>query len=311
MFIGHGLLAFALVAAAAKVAGWPADRALAVGVLAAGFGMAPDVDIVYGPVGVLGATSLLGAAEGFWTAGNLVHRAVTHSLLVGAVGTVAVTLWTRGSSPPRGVALGLMGALVGVAAVGSLLAGIVMGGFALALLVLAGIGRRLAFEGRIVGLAALVGLWTHPFGDLFTGQPPALLYPLDATVFAERVILHPDPTMHLLAALGIELTTAWLALAVLLHLRGSGLDDHLTPRAAFGATFGSVVFLLPPPTLEMSYHFVFPLLGLALGCAVGIRPSGWRTLWTRRRDRWIAALATGLAAVTLATVAYAVMYRLF
>ena len=58
MFAGHALLAFALAAGAASLAGCDADRVLAVGVLAGVFGLAPDVDILYAPVGLAGAASL-------------------------------------------------------------------------------------------------------------------------------------------------------------------------------------------------------------------------------------------------------------
>jgi len=83
MFAGHALLAFALAAGAASLAGCDADRALAVGVLAGVFGLAPDVDILYAPVGLAGAASLPTAETAFWATGNIVHRTATHSLVVG------------------------------------------------------------------------------------------------------------------------------------------------------------------------------------------------------------------------------------
>ena len=83
MFIGHGLVAFAIVAGLALLAGWDGERAFAVWLLAGAFGLAPDVDILYAPVGLIGASGLLEAEASFWAAGNAVHRGVTHSLLVG------------------------------------------------------------------------------------------------------------------------------------------------------------------------------------------------------------------------------------
>lgn len=308
MFLGHGLLAFALAAALARWAGWPVERAIAVGLLAGGFGLAPDVDMLYAPVGVLGAASLLGAADGFWTASTAVHRTVTHSVVVGAAAALAAGLWARATAPSRAAAVAIGGGSVAVAALGGPLDGLVMAAFAVAVLALAALGRHLGFAPATVGAAALLGLCTHPFGDLFTGEPPALLYPLDVTLVAERVVLHPDPTLHLLGALGLELATAWLAVGVLLWLLDRPLGEHVTPRAGLGVAFGSAAFVLPPPTLEASYHFVFPLLGTSVACALGLRPATWRALWARRRRHWLAAAVTGLAAVTLAAAAYALLY---
>ena len=84
MFVGHAALAFALVASVALARGWDADRVFAVGLLAGGFAALPDVDIAYAVVGVAGVAGgdALTLASAFWSTGNLVHRAVTHSLVL-------------------------------------------------------------------------------------------------------------------------------------------------------------------------------------------------------------------------------------
>lgn len=306
MFVGHGLLAFAVAAGVAHALGWSRERALAVGLVAGAFGLAPDVDVLYAPAGLLVSLS----PEAFWAAGNAVHRAVTHSLVVGAVAAVAAWL-LAGATSPEGYAervdrarLGagglLLAGLVAVAAaVTGPLAALVTAAFAVAVALVALAAPKLGLGPRAAGAAALVGLLTHPFGDLFTGAPPTMLYPFDAVLVAERVVLHPDPTLHLLGAMGVELATAWLALLVYLRLDGYRLREHLAGRAGLGAGYAAVAPLLVPPTLGVSYHFVFSVLAVGLVAAVASRD-------VRRRPLRVAV--TGLAAVTLAALAYAAVY---
>ena len=246
MFIGHGLVAFAIVAGLALLAGWDGERAFAVGLLAGAFGLAPDVDILYAPIGLIGASGLLEAEAGFWAAGNVVHRGMTHSLLVG-------------------------------------------------------------------GAAAAVGLLSHPFGDLFTGGPPAFLYPLDGTLVAERVVLHPDPTLHLLAVFGLEVATMWAAAVVYLHTTDRRMADYVSPHATLGVGFAVAALVLPSPTLESPYRFVFGALGIGMVSGVS-RPRQWRAVVSRpaaaERLTALDAALTALATLTTALVAYGTLYLL-
>lgn len=300
MFIGHGLLAFALVAFAAHALGWPRDRALTLAVAAGAFGLAPDVDMLYAPAGVIGASGVFDAAGDFWATGNLVHRAVTHSLVV-AVGATAA-LWTYGRARAAGVLGG--GGLVAWAylASGGLAAAVMLVFLATVFTIAGGAlhaGRAAGLRERHVLAAALFGIASHPFGDLLTGEPPALLYPLDVTLVAARPALFVDPTLNLLAPLFVELATAWLALAAYLRLHERRLLPEVSGRALLGTGYASAVLLMPPPTLEVSYHFVFSILGL------GVVTSTPRMRALRRPLR---AVATGLAAVTLAALAYTGAY---
>lgn len=311
MFVGHGLLAFALAAWAADRLGWPAERALVLGLVAGAFGLVPDVDILYAPLGLLGGVDgVLDAAAAFWSTGNVVHRAATHSLLVAVVAAPMAGLWARGTRRAKLLAAGLGAGLVAVTVPdGGLLASIAAV-FVVAVLSVAAAGRRVGLDAAPVALAALVGLLTHPFGDLFTGEPPDFLYPLDATLVAERVTLHPDPTLHLLGAFGVELATAWLAGLVYLRLTDHRLATYVTPRAALGAGYAGVALLLPPPTLETSYHFVFTALAAGAVVALGVRPRTWCALGPRTGDHQarLGVALTGLTALSLALVAYAALY---
>lgn len=317
MFVGHALLAFTLVAWTAVAAGRSRERALRLAALAAGFAALPDVDMAYAPMGLVGAsaTGAVGLAETFWRTGNAVHRTVTHSLVVGAAVAVVVVLWLASRRAPgsRGRALAAAalagtGFLVAVVAVGSgPLGGVVMALFALGVLVLAEAAGRADVGPLAGGAVALAGTTTHPFGDLFTGTPPAFLYPFDVTLFARRVVLHSDPTLHLLAAFGIELAVVWLAVFTFLWL--TDLDPGLAPEVTLGAGYAGTVLFIPAPTLELSYPFVFSVLAVsALGLVPRIRRDGGRLCATRPDP--CSALFSGLAAVTVAWAAYTVAYLL-
>jgi membrane-bound metal-dependent hydrolase YbcI (DUF457 family) len=366
VFLGHGLVAFAGAAGVASLLGYGRERALALGICAGAFALAPDVDILYAPVGLAEAASNGGdPVAGFWRGSNRIHRAVTHSLVVGSVVSLAVGCWAwalRGRRTPEGpaapavtavltfrqgpslsglaalMALSLLGGAVALALVENApLGAAVMTAFALTSLAIATLAARWGLSAREIALVALLGLSSHPFGDLFTGEPPAFLYPFDATFLAERVALHPDPTLHLLGAFGVELATFWAAALVYASLSESGLRASVDWPAVLGVGYAGAVLALPAPTLDSSYRFVLSVLGLGtvLGAVSELRswagaadssprferptPRGGRSIVTalgrvlgacRRAtlDDPFSAALTGLTAVTLALGAYTVTY---
>lgn len=302
MFIGHGLLAFALVALVADRYGMAAQRALAVGVVAGLFATLPDIDLLYGPVGLLGGVSGVGGAvQSFFETGNVVHRGPTHSILVGAAAAGGFALAARRSWFARGLAGVVLVTLV-------LLTLVVSGGLDATIVtafVLGGLGivayaRRLDVAPQLVYLTALAGLLTHPFGDLLTGTPPDFLYPLDVVALSERVSLHGDGTIHLLASFAIELAVIWFAVLVVYELTDRSFVALLDRRAVLGVAYGAAVFVFPAPTVDAASSFVVSVLSLGL---LGAVP-------TSRSDRPAAdrVLATGLTTVTLAATAFTVIY---
>lgn len=304
--VGHAALAFAIVAWLALRADFTRERALLVGITAGAFAMVPDVDMGYAIVGLAtaGSTSPSVLLDTFWDAGLTVHRGMTHSLLIGGLAAVGFGLVAyRGVTSATGVAV-----LVGMAAATAVLIGALNGGV-IGLFVIAGAAvalgaRRAGVEPRHVFGASLVGVLTHPFGDLFTGTAPTLLYPLDVRLLPTRVTLSADPTLHLLGAFAIEVATVWLALAVYLQLRDQPIRAHIGRRAVLGAGYAAAVVALPPPTLSISYQFVFSVLAVGLICASADHPlPDLRSVQSRQT-----VLSTGLAAVTVAWVAYAVAY---
>lgn len=306
MFVGHALFAFALVGFAAHRLGWSPERALTAGVAAGLFATLPDVDMLYAPVGLLEATTLAGAPTAFFETGNLVHRALTHSLLVAVVAASAFACWHAGGRRGRAVAGATLLGFVTVAfVVSGPLGAFIAAAFGFAGLALtAGLARRTALSPRTLWTVAAVGLVSHPFGDLFTGAPPAFLYPLDVSILADRLVLHADPTLGLLAAFWVELGVVWLAALVYLDLRGLRLRDGVDWRATLGVAYAGAVLAIPAPSIDAAGPFVVSVLAVGF---VGTMPR------LRARptlpDRETAVL-TGLTAVSLASVAYLGAYLL-
>ncbi|WP_210425028.1 metal-dependent hydrolase [Halorussus halobius] len=321
MMVGHAMVAFALGTAVAARR-WPAERALAFGVVAGAFATIPDVDMLYAAFGLaqLDPTGARAFPELFWETSNVVHRSITHSLVVGPIAAVGFA-WAASNRGRMAAALVLSG-LVALA----FLASDLLGGAVMLAFLLAGVAVSLAADrwtdlgARDLLVAGLLGLLSHPFGDVFTGAPPRLFYPLDEWLpggvaanpgmLADRVVLSADPTLNLLAVFGVELATIWFAGLVYLHVTDRGVFAHLDARAAVGVAYAIAVVAMPAPTLQVSYHFVFTILALAIvGVAPRLLPS--RPLLSAEWHETITWGMTGLGAVSIAAVSYALAYVLF
>jgi len=301
VFVGHGLLAFALVVLVGERLGWDRTTALPVAVLAGLFGTLPDVDVVYGLAGLLGDGV---APEAFWAAGNRVHRGLTHALPVGVATALAAGSLARDRTDWQAAGAAVLAAVVAAATVLSgPLTGAVATVFAAGALGLAVAARRWGVSGQATAGAALVGLLTHPVGDLFTGSPPAVLYPFDAVLVAERVTLSADPTLHLLGAFAIELGVVCLAAVAYCRVTDRRVTASLDRRVALGAIYGPAALVLPGPTLDVSYRFVYSVL------AVGVVGVAGHPRRFRRVDAPKTAL-TALATVAVAAASYTLVYLL-
>ncbi|QLK26082.1 metal-dependent hydrolase [Natrinema zhouii] len=325
MFIGHALFAFAVAALVADWRGWDRRPALLVGIVAGAFAAIPDIDVAYALVGLLewhAADGALGAPTAFWDASRAVHRSVTHSLVVGAIaapafGMLAVRGRTGRAHVVRLGAIGILVALVAVALVwDGPLAALVMGLFAASgVLVARWSARASSLSPSTVAFAALWGLWSHPWGDLVTGSPPDWLFPFGSPALESRVVLHSDPTLHLLGAFAIELAAIALALVTICRLTDRSPFSSINRRAGVGAAYGVAALAVTPPTLEVSYHFVFSILGVGLLCGV-VRETPSLTLprASYRRlpssDAVLERSLTALAAIAVALAAYATVYVL-
>lgn len=314
MFVGHGLLALAVASSVAAALGRDRREALGLGLVAAAFATLPDVDVLYPLLATAAnAGTFAETPQAFWDLSTEIHRGVTHSLVIGAWTALAATLWAgreylvAASSRPRigyagpAAAVAVLAAMVWtVAAVGDLLAAATVGVMALAALGITVLAVRAGLGPRALGLAALFGLASHPFGDLLTGQPPPLLFPLEGSFFDARVALHGDPTIHLVGAFLVELAVVWLAVLVVAKQAGHRPREHVRPQALAGVAFALAALVMPPPELSAATGFVAGALAVGLvGVPVRRRPS---------RADCLPGVCTALAAVTLAVAAYGVAY---
>lgn len=352
MMLGHALLVFALVAGVTGRKASP-ERALALGAVAGVFAAVPDVDVLFALPGLVdGVVRLVGAGVAgpgdlftvtgsFWAASTEVHRSVTHSVVVAAPVSLAAGMVSgRGErTPVRRLAAVVLfvGPVVAALAATGVGAAAMTATFAVAVWVAAVAARwRVDVSVRTATGLAAVGLFTHPFGDLFTGQPPQLLYPLGVDPLSTRITVAADPTLQLLAVFGLEVVAAWAALWVGLGLLGRTPLSHVRPVALAGLGYALAGPLIVPPTLATSYHFVFTVLGVGLLAAVvtlrgngpgdavsggsdgptATEPEAQPDGGTAGREgvtatvpsRAVTSLTTGTAAVTLAWAAYAVVY---
>ncbi|SNZ06028.1 LexA-binding, inner membrane-associated putative hydrolase [Natronoarchaeum philippinense] len=342
MFLGHALLAFALATLVADWRGWSARRALTLGVVTGAFAAIPDVDVAYAAFALDFGGLTPGAMaqpSTFWDATRDVHRTMTHSLVISILAGPAFGLWavtetgSRNSRiAGRGVAVVVLAGLIGVAYLTSgPLGGVVMSMFAVAGVGVAALCRLATdLPARTVGLAATAGLLSHPWGDLVTGAPPRLFYPFDARVLDARVLLHGDPTVHLLGAFALELATIWLAALAIAHVADRSWPSLVDRRAGIGVAYGVAAVAMAPPTLDVSYHFVFSILSVGLLCggvsarsaAVSIprrlrrqfdfRPLSSATPASRTavgvRDHALGVAVTSLAGITAALASYVLVY---
>jgi membrane-bound metal-dependent hydrolase YbcI (DUF457 family) len=308
MMVGHAMLAFALATAVAARR-WPSERALAFGVVAGAFAAVPDVDMLYAVFGLAqaGFGGVREMSTAFWGSSTLVHRAVTHSLVVGVIAAVAFTASVTDRGRPITVLL-----LAGLTAVAFFTSGPLGGAVMLAFL-LAGVGvavlvtRTIDLGPRALVAAALLGMLTHPFGDVFTGEPPHFLYPFDVRLLTERVVLLGDPTLNLLAVFAVELATIWFAGYVYLRVTDKAVFSHIDARAAVGMAYAIAVVTMPAPTMEVSYHFVFSILAVGtIGVVPHLLPS--RSVLSAEWNEAVTWVMTGLAAISVAALAYTLTY---
>ena len=315
MFVGHGLLAFALAAFAAERRSWPPRRALTLGVVAGAFATLPDVDVVYALITTDGGRSV--RPDVLRDAANSVHRSVTHSLIVAAIAGPALGAWSsRRERRARRLALGALVAVVAVAvAVSGARGGIVMGAAAGGLATASACRRWTDLPPGPVGVAATVGFASHPYGDLLTGQSPRLFYPFDTSVSSARLVLHPDLTLHLLGAFALELATIWLAVLAVVVVTDRSWRVFSGSSALPGVAYSAAPLPLLPPTLSASFHSVSSTIGVGVVCAGVAWYRSGQTPPAAATDAGadgpgVDAVATGLTGTTVALAGYTLVYLL-
>lgn len=304
MMVGHSLLAFSVVTFFATRMGYTPRRSLLLGLLAASFAVLPDVDMAYAFLGLLegGSGGVWGAVNSFWANSTVTHRGVTHSLVFAipsALGFGYITHKHRSFRLISAFILSLL--LVSVVFLQGLLPGVIFLFFVLGGVSVALAAKSLFLDVREVLSVALFGLVTHPFGDVFTGKPPAFLYPFDSSFLVKRVVLVSEPVLNLIVIFGIELLIIWVAVTVYGDIIDRSVVEALDTRVLFGGVYAVAVLLMPPPSLSMSYHFVFGVVCLGFVAAVPVRVNfwDWGELY-RAFVLWLGVVSVALFAYTAA-----------
>ncbi|MFB6283066.1 MAG: metal-dependent hydrolase [Halobacteria archaeon] len=306
MMSGHALLAFSVAALFSSYLGYRDERALIFGFIAGLFAFIPDVDMAFAFFTLLteNAQSAFGAAHNFWQGSTVTHRSATHSLIIGfisAVGFTAVVARQRV----------IAAAILTVPVITTFLVSGVINGSVVLLFVIVGVFVAyiaIYFEvtPRQTLVLAVFGVLSHPFGDTWTGEPPSFLYPFDYHLLTDRVTLILEPTVNLVVIFLIEILIIWLAIYTFGKLRHMEIGSRLHWRAMVGTVYGAAFFIIPSPTLDMSYQFVFTVMSMGI---IGFVPA-LVTIDILDLDKVFNMILNGIAAITMASFTYLVIYIL-
>ncbi len=326
MMAGHAFLAFTVVAIAAYVLGRDADQAVYLGVAAAVFAVLPDVDMLYAATELttLLTTGVSGFIEAFWSASSDVHRGISHSIVIGILAAIGFTWYYTDARKSVAVIVVTAFTLYGVY-IGPISAAVAFAFTVLGLGITDVIRNRIGISAAEFFSASLVGLVSHPFGDVFTGTPPLFFGPIDIQIITERVVLHADATLNLLSIFLLELLLAGAGLIIYMYLTDRDIRYYIHPAAALGSLYTATIIVLPPPTLAVSYHFVYTLLGLGILCGTYAvwKPRNTITILKRRTppslprptdietENTLHALVTGWATVSIGFIGYTAAYLLW
>lgn len=319
MYVGHGLLALAIVLLAAAHSDLGRRQTLAAGAIAAGFGTLPDVDLVYTVYAVVesGPTGVFPTTEHVWTESWVVHRTLTHSLLVGcvvvAIATAAAALF-RGRTQPRrrdrpiAIATVLLGAgvllTIALEADGGLGA-VTMALFVAGAVAIAWVAVRWRVPLSWIALAATVGLLLHPPGDFWMGQSPALFYPAWTSPPVESVELAADPVLEFLAAVLIEIVLLAGAVLAVDVARDRPPLDAASAWSLLGVLQLAALWLFEAPTFRVAYRFsgLLVLLGAVAAFAAVVTDDRFVASWL---DRTVTAAGAAAGAMLLGLFVYAI-----
>lgn len=299
MFIGHGFAAAVLTVLVIRVA-FPEfrDRETVLAVVAFVFGILPDIDMLHtllemflyltnNPGLVLSPSTLL---DVFWTLSWDVHRGLTHSILVVTVlalflyrlaqdrrdydGTIEPRQFTREqfydltSAPTR--------RLLAVLVVLSIFATGVTEFLVFWLFVFATVAVTLVLTNagvtrpRELLLSALVGMASHPLGDLWLGPSFQIFAPLPYESPRHQPLLG-DETLHYTIAYSVEAAICLVGLLVLAASyrnidisEAAGLVFDPRADARFAIVTAVLVLVLYSPTSYTVLYWTYELTVVAI-----------------------------------------------
>ena len=172
------------------------------------YGLVADLDIMFTFVETIIIIVNTGniSIDKFWDISRTFHRQSTHSLFVGFLSIIWIAIqstYISNTTKPYdnipfdyiiSIGCGLvMGFMIDDFARGILVSGL----FVFCILSITRLVRfRIPSNKRVVFVSAVIGILSHPFGDIFTGTPPEFFYPI-YQIGLERIVLFANETLNL------------------------------------------------------------------------------------------------------------------
>lgn len=263
MIVGHFFLAFSLTALILYYWGYEGEIALKIAVIAGMFSILPDLDIFYAAkeLTVLFSSGFYGFSEAFWETSSSIHRGLTHSLIFLGLSATCFGLYYEIRSDLLASVVIITGTSVSFLSAGAIPA-LVTAIFLTAGLTITAYSLEFTSLKEFL-LTVSAGLLLHPFGDVFTGTPPDLLYPFSLNLVEKKVILVADPGLNLFAVMGIELLLVWAGVYSYCLIKGRDIWNNLSHKILPGVLGFFLAIPIQNPSLSSPYRPVFSLLGLS------------------------------------------------
>lgn len=273
MIVGHAPFAFALLAIILLVTtSFSNKKVLYLATVAGTAALLPDIDILFPLVSLISVTpfTISELVNQFWTVSGERHRLATHSLIILGSGTILAFAQMHFSEPTRKYSI-LLATLAVFLLPLSLAVQLLTATIFTSVYIL--ITRKPDSSSiNEITLAFSFGAFIHPFGDMFTGTPPAFFYPFTNIIGLSRWTI-ADSTIQFGLVFILEIGSLIAALYLLAHLTET---THITlteikpkPHHTIISTLiiGTLLFILGTsiaPTVDSAPPFVFPLVGATL-----------------------------------------------
>lgn len=312
MIIGHGPLAFALVAALLLVTtNFSNKKILYLATIAGIASILPDIDVLFPLISLLSVDtlSITALTDQFWTVSGERHRLATHSLIV--FGTAIILAFTQLYFKPT-----YQKYTIAISTITIFLVPLTLPVQLLLTITILTVYTLHNYQPQTTqthetALAFAFGAFIHPFGDMFTGTPPAFLYPFTDIINLSRWTL-ADPTLHFTLIFTLEIGSLIAALYLIAHLTEIDIltytDVRPKPHHTLISTLALIIVLFAigtntTPTVDSATPFVLPLVGtLSLAATPTL-------LYKRRFQQYLSDISwTLLFAIIAFTIYYILSY---
>ena len=239
------------------------------------YGLVADLDILFAFVEAILFIVNTGniSIDKFWDISRTFHRQSTHSLFVGflsIIGIVIQSTYISDITKPYenilfdyiiSIGCGLMmGFMINDFARGILVSGL----FVFCVLSITRLIRfQISFNKRVVFMSAVIGILSHPFGDIFTGTPPEFFYPI-YQISLERIVLFANETLNLSVLFLFE--NFLVVVLILLYANAKNIKINMIRSTLLAAVISGIIisYVIPSPSINDPYQFVSGILVLTI-----------------------------------------------